>query len=353
MRTTLLDAKNSEIPEAVGYAACDARFLRLLNSAQQRLGDMGKWWGTYATLRTCVTAGCITWPRSVKTVLGMNVCGYGVPIRNSWYEYQLYRAAPRTGECGCDATELLDRGIVAQHTDFTGLSKVRIYPTTATDAGKRVLLQGKDANGATIRTLDGSVWVDGEYVTIASPFVESVSQFAAPGLTGVQKPYTNGTLTVTAVNVATTVQTQVAIWEPSETAPAYRRTFLNQLPRMCRDYESQSGCTSGCRDTGNGCVAAATACTNIVVDSIVRREYVPAVVDSDWLFISNLAGLKHMMRAIRKHDQNEYQQAEVETQLALRALRNEVEAYSPSTQTQVNVASFGTAKPWRIFRGFS
>lgn len=348
MRTTLLNAKQSDIPATMGLAGCDPRFVQLANAAQQELADAGKWWGTYGTIRTCVTAGCITWPRFVKTILGMNVCGYGIPIRNAWYEFQLYRKAPSTAECNCDGTELLDRGTVCQHQDFAGLSKIRIYPANSTDVGKRVLLQGKDANGDTIRTLDGSVWVDGEYVTLASPFIESTKQFAAPSLTGVQKPLTNGLLTVTAVNVATGAQTEIAVWEPSETAPAYRRTYLNNLPRLCQNYNSSRGCT----DNGNGCVAPDEACTNIVVESIVRMEFVPVVVDTDWLFISNLRALKHGMRSIQMRDREEYQKAEIEWQQALRLLRNELEAYSPITQTVINVQPFGTAKPARIFGGF-
>lgn len=354
MRTTLANAKQSTIPEAVGFAGCDPRFLRLLNESQSRLANAGKWWGTFGTIRMCVTSGCITWPRRIRTILGMNVCGYGIPIRNAWYEFQTYRLAPKTGECTWDESQLLDRGLVCQHTDFTGLSKVRLFPTTSTDAGKRVLLQGKDANGAEIRTLDSvsGQWVNGEYVTLAMPFVESTKSFAAPGLTGAQKPNTNGDLTVVAVNVATGALTQIATWEPSEDNPAYRRSYLVNMPRMCREYEATSGCAP-CRDGGDGCVGADESCTNIVVSAIAQLEYVPAVVDSDWLFISNLAALKNEMRAVQQEDRSEYAAAEQEHRRAIRQLQNELNSYSPATQTVVNVQSMGTAKLSRIFGGFT
>lgn len=347
MKKSLAQAKASTIPQAVGLAACDPRFLTLLNEAQARLADMGKWWGTYKKLRICVTAGCITWPREVKTVEAMNVCGVGIPIQNGWYEFQQDVPAPGIGCESCEQRQLLDRGTVTQYRDFTGLSKVRVYLSQASDANKRVLLQGVDANGDAIRTLDAVTgeYVWGEYVTLAAPFVESSSSFAVPVLTGAQKPVTNGRLTVTGVNVATGAETEVAVWEPAEESPCYRRTYLVNRPTGCSDGNS-------CADEGDGCVPAATDCTGNMMEAIVRMEFLPALVDSDWLFIGNLQALKHMMRAIQKEDRNEYTEAEREVQLALRALRNELEAYSPKERTVVNVLSYGTATPQKIFSGF-
>lgn len=346
MRKTLAQAKSSSIPQAVGLAACDPRFLMLLNEAQARLADMGKWWGTYKRMRICVTAGCITWPREVKTVEAMNVCGVSIPIQNGWFEFQQDVPAPGIGCESCEQRQLLDRGLVPQHRDFTGLSKVRIYPASASDVDKRVLLQGDDANGNPIRTLDSvsGEYVWGEYVTLAMPFVESASMFAAPLLTGAQKPVTNGQLVVTGVNVATSVETEIAVWSPAEQNPQYRRTYLLNRP---------TGCTGGdCEDAGDGCTPAATDCTGSMMEAIVRLEFVPALVDSDWLFIGNLQAIKHMMRAIQKEDRNEYAESEREVQLSLRALRNELEAYSPKERTVVNVLSYGTANPRKIFSGF-
>jgi hypothetical protein len=361
MRKTLAQAKNSTIPQAIGLATCDDRFLQLLNEAQERLAEMGKWWGTYKKLRICVTAGCITWPREVKTVEAMNVCGDNIPIQNQWYEFQTDERAPRTG-CGregCEQDQLLDRGIVYQYRDFTGASKIRIYPDLTADAGKRVLLQGLDVNGNPIRTLDAVTgeYVWGEYVTLPNPavtaYVETVSVFKQPGLTGAQKPLTQGSLTIVAVNQSTGVQTQIAIWAPSEQNPEYRRTYLINMPQVCG---GTSGCNAtaenDCIDHGDGCVPPDEACTNTVIEAIVRLEFIPAVVDSDWLFIGNLQAVKHMMKAIQKEDRNQYPEAEREIQLALRALRNELEAYSPNERSVINVQPFGSAKIEYRFGGF-
>lgn len=349
MRKTLAQAKSSTIPQAVGLAACDPRFLSLLNEAQERLADMGKWWGTYKRLRICVTAGCITWPQDVLTVDSINACKAGVPIRNEWYEFQDDVRAPATNcehHGSCEERQLLDRGLVYQYRDFTALSTVRLYPALAADVGKRVLLQGNDANGIPIRTLDSvsGTYVNGEYVTLALPFAESVSEFDVPGLTGVQKPLTQGQVTATSVATTDGVETQIAIWGPSVQNPEYRRNYLTQWPRVCAE--------SDCRPEGDGCTPADTSCSNATVEAIVRLKFIPAVVDSDWLFIENLEALKHMMRAIQKEDANLVQESEAFRDKAIRALRNQLEAMSPKERTTINLLPQGTAKPQRIFAGF-
>ena len=361
MRKTLAQAKNSTIAQAVGLATCDERFVQLLNEAQARLADMGKWWGTYKKLRLCVVAGCITWPREVKTVEAMNVCGYNIPIQNQWYEFQTDERAPRTG-CGregCEQDQLLDRGMVTQYRDSVGNCYLQVHPQYAADAGKRVLLQGLDPNGDPIRTLDAVTgeYVWGEYVTLPNPlitaYVQTQNQFKQPGLTGAQKPLTQGSLRIIANNQNTGLLTQVAVWGPSEENPEYRRTYLINMPEVCG---GTNGCNTSndncCIDHGDGCVPPDEACTNTVVEAIVRLEFIPAIVDSDWLFIGNLQAIKHMMKAIQKEDRNQYTEAEREIQLALRSLRNELEAYSPNERSVINVQPWGSAKIEYRFGGF-
>lgn len=346
MRTPLSRAKASGIPQAVNLAACDPRFTDLVNEAQSRLSLAGKWWGTYRRIRICVTAGCVTWPEDVLNVEGLLACGEGIVIRNEWYEFLQEMKAPDPRD-HCADRELLDRGIVVQFRDFTGASKVRIYASAASDAGKRVLLQGVDVNGNVIRTNDPTDgWVDGEYVTLVAPagYAESVSTFAAPGLTGVQKDATNNRVTATAVNASTGLETQIAVWSAGTTVPEYRRTFLVRMPEKRKD--------SGCGNEGNGCTPDNLSCSNVTVEALVRLKFVPARADSDWLFIQNLGAIKDEMRAIQLEDANQLQLAEGFHQRAVRQLRQELEAYSPTERASIGVSLFGSAHLNRVFGGF-
>lgn len=356
---SLADAKASDIPNNVNLAPCDPRFVALLNKAQSRLANAGRWWGTYQAMRVCVTNGCITWPRSVKTVEAMNLCGYGIPVRNQWYEYRENVCAPRIG-CGtnpgsqggwngwngCTQEQLLDRNRVCQFTNLPSYCQIRIYPTVTTDAGKKVVLQGNDSNGEPIRTIINGVWAYGTEVTLANPFVTSGFSFLPPLLTGVQKDITNGNLLVYAYEAASDTETLIAVWEPSEKAPVYRRDRLAYLPTR------GNGNGSHCCDRGNGCEPRDTTCAGPVADAMVRMEFIPALVDTDWLFISSLEAIEHMMLSQLKRTQNEYPESEVESAQAVKLLRQQLDAYNPPERQVLNVEVMGTAGLRPVFGGF-
>lgn len=350
MKTNLAFAKStaSGMPAEVGLASCDPRFVALLNEAQYELSERGKWWGTYKRMRVCVTANCITWPREVKTVEGFNQCNLSLPIANEWYEFQENVVAPSASStetyCKCDQSMMLDRGVTVQFRDISTPSRIRIYPRNASDAGKKVFLQGFDANGVRVRTLDSGSYVDGEYVTLAYPFATSTTIFSAPGLTGGQKTLTDHELLIFAVAASDSTETQIALWQASEQFPSYRRNYLTDRVSRC----STSG---ACKDVGDGCSQVMSSCGDAVSDAIVRLEFIPAYVDSDWLFLNYIA-IKWMMKAIQMRTKNDLASSVVYEKMALRVLKSELEAYSPPEMTQINVSVGGTAKMNRVFGGF-
>lgn len=324
---TLGDLKNSTIPAAIGVAACDPRFTQLANEVQDQLTPKGRWWGSTKRLRICVTSKCITWPSGVATIDGFNIAGWGVPPRNDWFEFQDNVRTIEAARCTCGPQQLLDRGFTPQYRDYTGNAYIRIYPISTDDEDAVVLLQGNDQNGNPIRTSDVDGWFDGEKVTIASPFVESVSLFKQPGLLGVQKPLTKSYLKVFSVDAVTGLETQIATWGPSETAPQYRRSALVHLPKKCDTRE----------DKGNVCSLPLVNCQNVVAEAIVRLEPIQLVVDTDWLLIGNVAAMKAGMKAAQKEDKNDYQGAGIEWSKAITLLREELGKYDPPERMAVNV----------------
>ena len=345
MKTTLGDAKAEiDISESTGIASCDTtRFVPLLNEGQSYLADKGKWWGTYRRLYVCVTGGCITWPAPVANPEGFRLCNEGIPILNLWYEFQNQVPTPDpSSSSGCGPGVLLDRPTSPLHTDATVSGVIRLYPASASDVGKRVLLQGIDANtGAIIRTQYGSTYVNGEYVALESPFATSTFTFAHPGPSGVQKPVTNGLVSAYVVSPSTGDETKIAEWGPSERNPDYRRSLILNFPHS----------TETCCNADNGFQNPPT-CLGITAESIVRMEVTKAAVDSDWLFIGNLQALRHGMVAVQLRRKGNYQAAEIETQEALRILRAELQKYSPKATMRVNMRPHGTSDPRRVFSGF-
>ena len=349
MRTTLSDAKatSSGISQAIGINACDERFIAILNRSQRRLSDMGRWWGTYRKLYVCATQNCITWPSDVASVEGISVRGKGIRLRNEWYEFGEAVRSPST--CACIGTGTnYDRQNVCHSAKFpwTSGTKIRLYPTVAADAGKIITLQGLDTNGVPIRTLVGTTYIDGEQVTIASPFATAAFTYSGTGLSGVLKPVTKGRINVYAVHPDTGDETRIGFWEPAEKNPSYRRSYL---PGAANDLCDTCAPTSTCNT--NGCDPAPT-CSGELIEAIVRMECVDALVDSDWLFISNTEALKSGMKAIEKEDRNQYDNAQVEWNNAKRILNNELNKYDPPQKILINPVIQGSAKLDRVFAAF-
>lgn len=326
---TLKNLKESTIPGAVGYAACNPDFLRLANEAQTRLAAEGRWWGTTKRIRVCVNEKCITWPAGVATVEGFNIFGSGVPLRNGWFEFQDNVRTVEISKCSCSAQQLLDRGFSPQYRDALVSSYIRIYPVSSADDGAVVLLQGLDQNQQPIRGNTGTDYYDGEKLTLASPMATSTHLFYPPGLTGVQKPITKSYLKVFSVDPLTLVETQIATWGPSDTAPLFRRSLLVQLPKCCN-----------ATDEGNGCDPGLKNCQGAVADAIVRLEPHQLLVDTDWLLVQNLAAMKLAMKSMKSEDKNEYTQAANEYQMAVRLLKVELAKYDPPERIQIN-SDFG------------
>jgi len=337
----LSDLKNSTIPNSVNLAGCNPNFTRLANEAQVRLANKGRWWGTTKRIRICVNQKCITWPAGVSVVEGFNIGGWGVPLRNGWFEFQDNVPVITGRRCQCTPQQLLDRGMSCQFTDPIVDSYIRIYPVSSSDADKVVLLQGFDQNGNPIRGNTGDDYFDGEKLTLASPFATSTSIFAPPGLIAVQKPITNSYLKVFSVNAVTDEETQIATWGPSETVPQYRRSAITHVPRHCPDRWNE----------GDNCTPRLLNCVRSVADAIVRLTPLPMVVDTDWCFIGNLGAMKAAMKAMQKEDQDDYEEAALEWGNAIKLLRDEINTYEPPERIQINSEVFGFSPIKRVLAG--
>jgi hypothetical protein len=339
---TLLDIKNSTIPNSVNLAPCNPAFKRLGNETQERLGNMGRWWGTMKRIRICVNEKCIAWPAGVSVVEGFNINGWGAPLRNGWFEFQDNVRAAAAQLCSCSPQQLLDRGMSPQFRNTTADSYIRIYPVSSADDDAVILLQGLDQNGNPIRGNTGDDYYDGEKVTLASPFATSTNVFLPPGLTGIQKPITKSYLKVFAVNAATDEETQIATWGPSETAPLYRRSAITQF--------QESDCSSRWNNDGY-CIPEVANCQRSIADAIVRMTPIPMVVDTDWCFIGNLGAMKAGMKAMQKEDEGDYNGAGTEWLNAVKLLRAEINTYEPPERIQINPQTWGFSPIGRVLNG--
>ena len=342
MRSTLSEAKalDSGITSATGVVSCSPKFVELLNQAQRRLMMLGTWWGTYRRLWVCASSGCIVWPREVAAPLGIRIANTGVRIRNEWFEFG-DAVSQETCSDTCSGSNIaFDRSNVTGYRPSPYTSwKVRVYPSVAADAGAKVVLQGTDTNGQRIRSEHTSGYAWGEELTIESPFSTSTFTFTGEYLTGAQKPVTKGYLNVYAVNPDTGDEYQIAAWEPSERNPSYRRSYVGMLA------DASCGCSAE-----NGCDPVPT-CSGSIFEAMVRMQFIPALVDSDWLAISDFGAIAAAMKAIKAEDARDYQAAGVEWGIAKGILRSQLDSFDPPQRVTINTNPHGTARPVRIFGG--
>lgn len=216
----------STIARVIGTCANDSRVYDYINQACRRLLNKGLWSGTYGRFTIYPSGCCITWPRQIETIESMADCCSVGTVRNQWFEFQESGYGLMTSSNCCVGNQLIDRGTVVSYRDMSGgtNSYIRVYPGDASDAGKTITLQGYDQNGQWIRTQSSGAWIDGEKLTLALPYVQTTKKFTS--LTGVIRQATNTVTRLYEYNATDTTETDIAVYDPDETVPQYRRSYL-------------------------------------------------------------------------------------------------------------------------------
>lgn len=293
-----------EVAEVLNLNPTSPKALRYLNRAQEELLDMGRWVGTTMKFTVCTTKGFITWPRELETIEALSINGRGTQLQNQWYQFQDYGVDyrgyysgggwsngymyPLQYGFGIDQAEAISFDYVCAKGNP---KKLKVYGTATEAAGARILLQFYDGEGNYVRTNDGiEGWVDGEFVAI-NPTTPQTTINAVTSWVGVQKPVTNGIVRITELDTVTNLERLLAVYEPGETNPAYRRTLI----------------TGFC----GGCGSSDSPVSNVTV--IGSQRYIPAVTPRDYLCIASKPALIRKAKAIYLMDNNNEQQSLVQS----------------------------------------
>lgn len=334
-RLRFIDVRLSSIPSAVGLCAADGpKIAAYLNSAQRRLiqcpeaGEEG-WWGTWAEAAFAVsqTTPFITLPRGVARMQLSLVCNRPVSIQNQFYEYLEFGNGrlPNLRRTCPGQINFYSENSAVTFSDLPSGSYVSIFATNASDVGKRVLIQGLDANNINVRTLDGTNPVDGVFYTFPAS-LNATSLDIWNKFTGIQKDITVGPINIYAVNPTTGAQTLIHTMEPTETTAYYRRYYLNPAPLQCCNSQLTPGV--------------------VQVNAIVKLDLIPVIVDTDYCLIQNLEALEEECKSVRYSRMDNTQSkamARVHHKSAVGYLNGELSHFLGKDQPAVNFAPFGDA----------
>lgn len=344
-RLRLYDIRLSRLPDRLGLCTADIpQLCTFINSAQERLitcresGDEG-WWGSWAEIAFNVSRATpyITMPREVARMEMVAVCRTPVPVNNQFFEYLQFGAGrqPRLWGHGCgfwaNDVQVYSRNNVVTFQDLdttTSPQIIRVYSSDALDSDgtHRVLIQGADANGTVVTSQDGLNRVQGIFVTIDSPFVDT--PFAFSSITGIQKDVTFGQVQFFQVDPTTGAQVALHTMEPSEQTALYRRYYLGDLPCNC-------------------CHNPNILPHQVQVTALVKLELIPVTTDTDYCLIQSKEAIINECMAIRHESMdntNSMMMADREHRQAIRLLNGQLSHYLGKDTVAVSFHPFGSAR---------
>lgn len=282
--------------QVVNMAPSDPRWLMLCNEALERLLNMGLWVGSYQRYQICTSNGQLTWPRQFDTIEVIDICGQPTTIRNQWFEFLDQGPGLWKGGCGvrpglcCSTYNYLDRGRgFVMFDDPRVYCKLRFYPQFASDVGKVINIRGYDENRQEVLTDDGATV--GENVTLALPWVDTVTTWMPQVFREIIKPKTNGYVRCYSYPSTGDQEdlTALAVWEPTETIPNYRRCVIPSLANQ------QGSCCNG---------LVPTTCKPTVT-VMAKLAFIPLESDLDIIPLTCAPAIKMAMLSIMKQERGD------------------------------------------------
>ncbi len=176
---------------------------------------------------------CISLPREVDTVIGVNIGGQPVLGYSSLFEFHLN--GPGSCRTVCEWKWQDQLGGHPTYRDLPRPSKVVAYLGSPEDNGKAVIIYGYDSAGNVLRRKENGCWLDGYRVpTIYGLAVPDVDAPEIARIKGLYKDPTVAEIRLSTVDNSGTTGVLLTVMEPDETLPQYRRIQLNRSCNWAR-----------------------------------------------------------------------------------------------------------------------
>lgn len=360
-RVRLIDCILSSLPGTIGLVKGDVpRIAEAVNESQEILvnceeANEAGWHGSWSEMAFSVDRKFpyITCPRGVSRIEAFDACNQPVPLRNQFSEYMDFGDGrmPKTGRWRGRCDEWNRAGFTRNNSAlFTDISNppqnIQIFALNTADtisspqtgAIPRVLVQGIDQNGRIVTSMDGNNLVQGEFVTLASPYAMTVNQFKF--ITGIQKDVTQGEVQIYQSDPQWGIAEILLTMEPTETTAWYRRYYLNGLPRSCcpsfRPIRINEGApTCGCPYDKREFVQ---------VTALAKLDLIPVVAPTDYCLIQSVQALTFQCQANRFNkmdDTSSSTKAAEYHAMAIKVLRGQGISEDGKNNVSVSFAPFG------------
>jgi hypothetical protein len=226
-----VDDVYEESKKIVG-ACDDALLFRWMGDVVTMIANKADFEGFKGWLDICTSSSCqkcITLPREVEVVLAVNIGGRPALGFDQLFNFHLN--GPGDCNVGCEWS-WQDQG--SWHTTYRDLvtpAKLVAFLQSPEDNGKALIVFGYDQNGNVLRRQVSGQWQDGYQVpTVYGIAVPDSQAPVIARITGVFKDRTIGS-----VRLSTTDNSVLlAVYEPDETLPQYRRIKINRSSSWVR-----------------------------------------------------------------------------------------------------------------------
>lgn len=278
------------------FEGCDeATVLMYLTDALRLLSNKGLNDPLLGELELCVCNGCVTLPRDVGTVLGVDVCGQPTLLQDQWFKYHINGPGSRPSNC-----VITEMGQVCTFREPSEAAYLIAEVTSAADNNKKLRVYANDLNGNKIfSTGPDNKLYEGFYVPLIFGFSQRNPNIPPLGkIYRISKDVTKDYVSLLAVNASDGVsQTKIGYYEPSETLPQYRRIKVPNKSSVLVKY---------------------------------KKATLELRTQDDWMACENREALRVACRAVKFRTDDKWEAARAAEAEASRILAEETQAQLPS-----------------------
>lgn len=215
------------------YGGCDdAELFQWISDAVELIANKSDFEGWIGYVDLCVDGTCVTLPREVGNVLGVNIGGIPTLGRNQLFNFHL------NGPGDCKEPLLYsyqDKGFFPTYRDIVIPSKLIAFVDKVEDENTELRVYGYDKNGGVIRQKVNNVWQDGWLIPTIYGYAipdSEMPEFAR--ITRIRKASTAGMVRLSTLDSSGSSGIVIGIYEPDEVEPWYRRIKLGKAATWIR-----------------------------------------------------------------------------------------------------------------------